>query len=209
VLVELAEVERRLRRVTIQSRIQTGLLALVVAGGLAGFMMDAPGSLRVSELVVVDAEGVERVRISGDLPDAVVDGRRLVRGEKAAGVILYDGAGRERSGYATFEPSGNVLLTLDNRQSQQNALFVAGPDNAAALRLWQGRDAIDLRTDEAGTRMTLVQDGRVQHQTPATPITAEICEAYREAVPRIGQDATLRECNGRFTTDNCTRCLVP
>jgi hypothetical protein len=209
VLVELAEVERRLRRVTIQSRIQTGLLALVVSGGLAGFMMDAPGSLRVSELVVVDAEGVERVRISGDLPDAVVDGRRLVRGEKAAGVILYDGAGRERSGYATFEPSGNVLLTLDNRQSQQNALFVAGPDNAAALRLWQGRDAIDLRTDEAGTRMTLVQDGRVQHQTPATPITAEICEAYREAVPRIGQDATLRECNGRFTTDNCTRCLVP
>ncbi len=207
--MELAEVERRLRRVTIQSRIQTGLLALVVAGGLAGFMMDAPGSLRVSELVVVDAEGVERVRISGDLPDAVVDGRRLVRGEKAAGVILYDGAGRERSGYATFEPSGNVLLTLDNRQSQQNALFVAGPDNAAALRLWQGRDAIDLRTDEAGTRMTLVQDGRVQHQTPATPITAEICEAYREAVPRIGQDATLRECNGRFTTDNCTRCLVP
>jgi len=207
--VELAEVERRLRRVTIQSRIQTGLLALVVSGGLAGFMMDAPGSLRVSELVVVDAEGVERVRISGDLPDAVVDGRRLVRGEKAAGVILYDGAGRERSGYATFEPSGNVLLTLDNRQSQQNALFVAGPDNAAALRLWQGRDAIDLRTDEAGTRMTLVQDGRVQHQTPATPITAEICEAYREAVPRIGQDATLRECNGRFTTDNCTRCLVP
>lgn len=207
--MELAEVERRLRRVTIQSRIQTGLLALVVAGGLAGFMMDAPGSLRVSELVVVDAEGVERVRISGDLPDAVVDGRRLVRGEKAAGVILYDGAGRERSGYATFEPSGNVLLTLDNRQSQQNALFVAGPDNAAALRLWQGRDAIDLRTDEAGTRMTLVQDGRVQHQTPATPITAEICEAYKEAVPRIGQDATLRECNGRFTTDNCTRCLVP
>ena len=102
-----------------------------------------------------------------------------------------------------------MLLTLDNRQSQQNALFVAGPDNAAALRLWQGRDAIDLRTDEAGTRMTLVQDGRVQHQTPATPITAEICEAYREAVPRIGQDATLRECNGRFTTDNCTRCLVP
>ena len=185
------------------------MLALLVAGGLAGFMMDAPGSLRVSELVVVDAEGVERVRISGDLPDAVVDGRRLVRGEKAAGVILYDGAGRERSGYATFEPSGNVLLTLDNRQSQQNALFVAGPDNAAALRLWQGRDAIDLRTDEAGTRMTLVQDGRVQHQTPATPITAEICEAYREAVPRIGQDATLRECNGRFTTDNCTRCLVP
>ena len=207
--MEMAEVERRLRRVTIQSRIQTGLLALVVSGGLAGFMMDAPGSLRVSELVVVDAEGVERVRISGDLPDAVVDGRRLVRGEKAAGVILYDGAGRERSGYATFEPSGNVLLTLDNRQSQQNALFVAGPDNAAALRLWQGRDAIDLRTDEAGTRMTLVQDGRVQHQTPATPITAEICEAYREAVPRIGQDATLRECNGRFTTDNCTRCLVP
>ncbi len=207
--MELQEMDRRLRRVTFQSRVQTALLVAVVGFSVAGFVVDEPDRLRVSELVVVDADGVERVRISGDLPDAVVDGRRIVRGEKAAGVILYDGAGRERSGYATFEPSGNVLLTLDNRQSQQNALFVAGPDNAAALRLWQGRDAIDLRTDGAGPRVTVVQDGLVRHQTPVTAIIPEICEAYREAVPRLGQAAVVRECNGRFTAENCTSCLEP
>lgn len=131
-------VQAEIRRLRIWSRLQTGALALIGAVGIAAFASSQPTSLRVSELVVVDSDGVERVRIGVDLPDAVVDGRRLVRGEKAAGVILYDAAGRERSGYATFEPSGNVMLTLDNRQSEQNALFVAGPDNAAALRLWQG-----------------------------------------------------------------------
>ncbi|WP_292065009.1 hypothetical protein [Brevundimonas sp. UBA7664] len=206
---DLQDLDRRLRRVTLQSRVQLGVLAVVVAAGLAAFVSDEPGKLRVSELVVVDAEGVDRVRISGDLPDAVVDGRRLVRGEKAAGVILYDGAGRERSGYATFEPSGNVLLTLDNRQSEQNALFVAGPDNAAALRLWQGNDAIDLRTDEAGTRLSVVEGGLVRHQTPVTPIPAEVCEAYTAAVASLGRDRVLRECNGRFTAENCTNCLTP
>jgi hypothetical protein len=206
---DIESLDRRLRRVTLLSRVQFGLLAVVLAGGVAAFVSNEPGKLRVSELVVVDADGVERVRISGDLPDAVVDGRRLVRGEKAAGVILYDGAGRERSGYATFEPSGNVLLTLDNRQSEQNALFVAGPDNAAALRLWQGRDAIDLRTDQAGTRLTVVEGGLVRHQTPVTAIPTEVCQAYRGAVPTLGRDVALRECNGRFTAENCTSCLTP
>src|SRR4051812_12835677 len=69
-------------------------------------------SLRVSELVVVDPKGVERVRIGGDLPDAVINGKRVPRGEKAAGVLLYDGTGQERGGYVTFEPSSNIALTL-------------------------------------------------------------------------------------------------
>src|ERR1051325_4224555 len=56
----------------------------------------APQSLRVSELVVVDPKGVERVRIGGDLPDAVINGKRVPRGEKAGGVLLYDGSGQER-----------------------------------------------------------------------------------------------------------------
>lgn len=95
---------------------------------------DAPTPLRVSELVVVDAKGVERVRIGGDLPDALIGGRRVPRGERAAGVLLYDGSGHERSGYVTFEPSGNVGLTLDTRRGQV-AYFVAGPDSGSALQL--------------------------------------------------------------------------
>lgn len=75
-----------------------------------------PTPLRVSEIVVVDSKGAERVRIGGDLPDAIIGGKRVPRGQQAAGVLLYDATGSERSGYVTFEPSGNVGLTLDSRQ---------------------------------------------------------------------------------------------
>jgi hypothetical protein len=87
-------------------------------------------SLRVSELVVVDPKGVERVRIGGDIPDAVINGKRIPRGEKVAGVMLYDGSGQERGGYVTFEPSGNVGLTLDTKK-RQTVLFAAGPDSGS------------------------------------------------------------------------------
>src|SRR5437773_9930158 len=56
----------------------------------------SPPSLKVSELVVVDPNGVERVRIGGNVPDAVINGKRIPRGEKAAGVLLYDETGQER-----------------------------------------------------------------------------------------------------------------
>ena len=47
-------------------------------------------TMRVSELVVVDSKGVERVRIGGDLPDAFISGKRIPRGQQAARVLLYD-----------------------------------------------------------------------------------------------------------------------
>jgi hypothetical protein len=97
-----------------------------------------PTSLRVSELIVVDPKGVERVRIGGDLPDALIDGKRMPRGQKIAGMILYDGTGQKRSGYVTFEPSGNVGLTLDTRREQATA-FIAGPNQGSFLRLWHDR----------------------------------------------------------------------
>lgn len=205
----LTAMEARLGRLRMQSRVQLGVIGLMAAAGLAAFAQNAPGKLTVSELVVVDPDGVERVRIGGDLPDAVVNGRRIVRGEKAAGVILYDGAGHERSGYVTFEPSGNVMLTLDDRQSRQNALFVAGPQDAAALRLWQGRDAIEMRTDPGGTRLTVVQDGRVSVQTPAVAMPEEACAAYGEAARTLGRERSLAECNSRFPAEQCTACLAP
>ncbi len=58
----------------------------------------APKSLRVSEVVIVDPQGVERVRIGGDVPDTVIGGKRTTRGAKAAEVLLYDGTGQERAG---------------------------------------------------------------------------------------------------------------
>jgi hypothetical protein len=166
-----------------------------------------PESLRVSELVVVDPKGVERVRIGGDLPDAVINGKRVPRGQKVAGVLLYDETGQERSGYVTFEPSGNVGLTLDTRKSQ-SALFVSGPDEGSALQLWHKNDVIEFRSDSDGTRLTAVKDGTVVVQQPAlAEMSADTCEAYREARERVAADQVMRDCRKRFNETACKACL--
>jgi hypothetical protein len=166
-----------------------------------------PSSLRVSELVVVDPKGVERVRLGGDLPDAIIGGKRVPRGEKAAGVLLYDGGGQERSGYVTFEPSGNVGLTLDTRRGQV-ALFVAGPDTGSALQLWHGRDLIELRSDDNGSRLTAVKAGEVVSQEPpVSKISADTCEAYRSARARVSAEQVMRDCRRRFNDTACRACL--
>ena len=52
--------------------------------------------------VVVDGKDVIRARLGGDLPDAVMAGRRVSkRGSKAAGVMLYNEEDIERGGYVT------------------------------------------------------------------------------------------------------------
>ena len=112
-------VEQRLRRLEWMSALAVAgcvISAAVAVFAFAAWETDAqtspmPQALRVSELVVVDPKGVERVRIGGDLPDATINGKRVPRGEKAAGVLLYDGSGQERSGYVTFEPSGRRSKT--------------------------------------------------------------------------------------------------
>lgn len=167
----------------------------------------APTSLRVSELVVVDPKGVERVRIGGDLPDAIIGGKRVPRGEKAAGVLLYDGGGQERSGYVTFEPSGNVGLTLDTRRGQ-TTLFVAGPDTGSALQLWHGSDLIELRSDEDGSRLTAVKAGQVvTQQPPVSQMSADTCAAYKGARARVSREQVMRDCRRRFGDAACRACL--
>ena len=164
--------------------------------------------LRASELVIVDPKGVERVRIGGDLPDPVISGKRVPRGEKAAGVVLYDGTGQERGGYVTFEPSGNVGLTLDTRR-RQVAFFVAGPDSGSALQLWHGNHLIELRSDDDGSRLTAVKDRQVVVQEPAvSKMSAETCEAYRGARARVSKEQVMSDCRRRFTEAACTPCLA-
>lgn len=163
-----------------------------------------PASLKVSELVVVDPQGVERVRIGGDLPDATINGKRIPRGEKAAGVLLCDTTGQERSGYVTWE-SGNVGLTLDTRRGQV-ALFAAGLEGSA-LSMWHGKDAVEIRSDEDGSRITAIQEGRIASQQPTIKLSSSTCEAYRGARTRVSAEQVMRDCQRRFAEDACRACL--
>jgi len=164
-----------------------------------------PSSMKVSELVVVDPKGVERVRIGGDLPDATINGKRVPRGEKAAGVLLYDTTGQERGGYVTWE-SGNVGLTLDTRKSQV-ALFAAGLEGSA-LVMWHGKDSVELRSDEDGSRITAVQNSSIVSQQPGTiKMSSSTCEDYRGARARVSPEQVMRDCQRRFANDVCRACL--
>jgi hypothetical protein len=172
-------------------------------------IVERPRSLSVTELVVVDRNGVPRVRIAGELPDAIIDGRRVPRGERAAGIVLYDSTGQERSGYVTWEPSGNVGLTLDTKAGQV-AVLVAGRESAAALMLWRGRDLIEVRSDQDGSRFTAVKNGEVVYQNPeVATLTPGSCSAYKEARSRVSEDQVLRDCRRRFNDPACRACLTP
>lgn len=167
-----------------------------------------PASLRVSEIVVVDSKGAERVRIGGDLPDAVIGGKRVARGQQAAGILLYDSTGSERSGYVTFEPSGNVGLTLDSRKSQVASFIAAPDDNASALSLWSGKDLIELRSDTEGSRFTAVKSGQVVAQQPLIKkMSEDMCGAYRDARSRVSGEQVMRDCRQRFAESACRSCL--
>ncbi len=165
-------------------------------------------SLRVREVVILDKNGIERVRIGSDLPDAVIDGKRVNRGEKVSGIMLYDATGQERGGYVTFEPSGNIALTLDSRK-KQTALFVSGPDEGSALQLWHQNDLIEFRSDSDGTRLTAVKDGQVVMQQPAIDkMRPESCKAYKDAAPRVSAEALMQACRKRFSGPACNTCLT-
>lgn len=202
------ERNRRLARlVSMQSLTLVIVLATLIANCTTSRPANGARPLRVSELIVVDSEGIERVRIGGDLPDAVIGGKRMPRGQKAAGLLLYDRAGSERGGYVTWEPSGNVGLTLDSRK-QQVAVLVAGAESGSALQLWEGRDAVELRSDLDGSRFTAIQKGKVDFQEPRVAVlSAQTCAAYREPHPEVTSEQAFQNCARRFTDDACRNCL--
>ncbi len=211
----LSELERRNRQLS-RWLLSLCLAALVVVLGFNGLNAAAkaePGAepqgvLKVRELVVVDDNGVVRARVGANLPDAVIDGRRVGRGgEKVSGVMLYDASGQERGGYVTFEPSGNVGLTLDSRE-RQTALFVAGPDGGSALQLFTPTDMIELRSDSDGSRLTAIKDGNILRQIPQiSDMTPNTCSAYKEALSRVSPAQVRKDCQRRFPSGACNKCL--
>ena len=182
--------------------------------------------LVVRELVVVDAAGTVRARVGGDLPDAVdASGRRLVRGQKAAGVLLYDAQGLERGGYVTFSPSGHVGLTLDTKD-RMVASFLAGPSGGGLLQLTNGgvvqvedgaeggtTERAELRADRTeGARLNVLHAGQVVAQTPALMPAQQraTCAAMRDELLRQAQlraDAARKVCGERMPAAACAACF--
>lgn len=165
-------------------------------------------SIRASEIVVVDSNGVERVRIGGNLPDPVVNGRSVPRGGQLAGILLYDGDGVERSGYGTFSPVANVVLTLDGKQGQR-ALFVATPEGASALKMWQGNNWVEFRVDEGGARLNAVRARELTVRVPAPDVaeTAALCSEYQALRSQIAVPQLMAACRERMTALDCGACL--
>ena len=95
--LRLAAYERQLRSLRLApGLVSSGLFALVafaLLGNRAVRPTTEAGVLRVSELVVVDKQGVVRARLAALLPDAVVRGKSVSRGGDAAGLAIYDATG--------------------------------------------------------------------------------------------------------------------
>ena len=125
-------------------------------------------------------------------------------------MLLYDQTGRERSGYVTFESSGNVGLTLDGRQGQ-TAFFLAGPTGGTGLRMWRGNNWVELRTDEGGARVGAVRANELVFREPSAT-EAEVnayCVDLKAEFKRTGaSDALLLPaCRQRFRLQDCQRCV--
>ena len=208
----IARLERRCRGLLLLNIGIVVLTALSLVGYRSDFTVQAqsiddPQIITASQINVVDEDGTIRARIGGDLPDAVIDGRKRPRGQKIAGILLYDDTGQERSGYVTGS-SGNVFLTLDT-MSKQTALFAAGRSGGAALRLFFEEDAVDIRVDENGPSIHAVQDGQVAFHEPSVedPENSQFCRALRDAADRVTGEQLWKACRSRTSEAACQSCL--
>jgi len=125
--------------------------------------------LRVRELIVVDANGTERVRIAAPLPESLVLGKRIVRGSAISGILMFDAEGNERSGYGTDDNTGNMLFTLDS-PGAQHVLFSASRQGVPILRMWGHNSKQDfLRlgvSSEDGPQIQLIHGGKTIFEQP-------------------------------------------
>ena len=104
-ITALERSNRQLRTVLLAPTLALPLLAVLAfntSRHLHPGALQTADSLHVRQLVVIDSQGTVRARVGAHLPDAVIDGRRVRRGEDVAGILLYDDTGRERGGYVTF-----------------------------------------------------------------------------------------------------------
>ena len=208
----VALLDARIRRLAV-------VFGLVVLGILLLFVfawtrIAQPEQLRLHTLSIVDEKGVERVRIGGELPDAVVNGKRVPRGDRAAGVLIYDDAGLERGGYVTFSRSKNAVLTLDTRKGMV-VLLAADSSEGAALRLWGSNFAswLDLRAGSASPRLTVGRENEIVLQQPPMSAgdIAATCSEMKSELSRLTVQPPVQElmrgCKEHMPDAACRACL--
>jgi hypothetical protein len=194
---------------------QTALIRLLILTNIALLIVAAaprqPKVLTVSEVDVVDAKGVIRARLGGDLPDAVVNGKVLHRGSKAAGLMLYDETGEERGGYVTHTPGSLVTLSIDSRNPrQQIATLVGGPTGESALMLNWNDDIVEMRADtEMGPSFHAKRGKQVVFHVPSAAgfEKGEACGELRGALKSMPREKVLDFCRARTSEDACQACL--
>jgi len=171
-----------------------------------------PSTLTVSELRVIDARGVVRVLVAGEIPGT----NRAQGSEGTAGLLLFDGAGAERGGYITTDSSGYIGLTLDARRvngttrSTQTAVFRADSLGSTVLRLWNGDRIFEIKADDDGTRYNVLKGRQVVIQEPAFqfPRSTLVCIELRELRAQYDSTAILGACRAQMTDAACKLCLA-
>lgn len=208
----VARLERRVQWLSLVSI--TALLGTVALGIVLWGARGRQDELRLRTLSIVDDQGVERVRIAGQLPDAVIDGKVVPRGDEAAGVLIFDDGGQERGGYVTFRNSRNAVLTLDTRKGMV-AMLAADSADGAALKLWGAgfTNWVDLRAAASGARMTVARANGIVVQQPAMsdPDTEMVCRELKGELAQLKEplspEDALRACQQHMTEGACRRCL--
>jgi len=200
----------RLRKVLRRQNFAWIAALLVTAIGTATASIavknEVVGSIQAKDITIVDQNGVVRARMSGDMPDATVFGGRVAkRGAQAAGFMIYDKDGIERGGYVTFDHD-NAMLSLDSKYHMVASL-IAGPSESGTgvLNLQSRQNAMELRSDEDGARLSVNKGRVVQQQIPAIDVLSkETCSDWRE-IEKKHPNENL--CRSRYTETACKRCL--
>src|SRR5437763_15875135 len=213
-LEQMSRCERTAQRLRVLLVLNALALPLTLSLAVSAFVSTRPNaaqptdSLRVRALIVVDSNGMQRVRLGGHLAGA----GRAASGVQAAGMLLYDDTGRERSGYVTFVPTRSVALTLDTRQ-QQVALFIADSTQGAAARLWRGKDWVEMKADDEGTHLSVGRNNRLMFQQP--PMSAvektAACNDLKSELKALTtpppRQQIMDACMLHLSGSACRRCL--
>lgn len=117
-------------------------------------------SLRLRELRIYDGKGVDRVVISGHLPQALLNGRpRNFRPRSMAGMLIYDGSGTERGGYGTMDGYANAMLTLDGKENQV-FLLLAEPQGSPFFMQHDGNGLVFMGVGSDGKPFLNLREGK-------------------------------------------------